>query len=112
MLGAHLLKRAGATLTNFMVVFHATDDDLRAGQRTDGHAVAEMKREGKTFWVSNDAIRFTITNALAVGWRNAGAPAFDASDTKDINKANEAVNKKMDKKTDQLKAPAAPKNKK
>ena len=108
MLGAHLLMRAGASLTNFRVVFHATDDDLRSGNLNDGHAVTEMTRKGKTFWVSNHLIASTLKSALDVAWHNPNAPVFQAT-AKDINAASDAVTAQMKKKTDQLKAQGAPK---
>ena len=101
LLGSHLLSLAGAKLITFIVIFHATDENLRSNTFNDGHAVAKMNRGGKVFFVSNDSIAFSDDAAFgreAVLWHNKDAPVFTGSATT-IPAASDAVMAKMKRAT-------------
>jgi len=110
LLGSHLLRLAGATLQTFMVRIKATDAHIRANNIDSGHAVARMTRNGKTFFVSNDAIADTEDDAIgdhAVAWRTPGAPNFDGFD-KNINTAADKSNARLDARRRALRNAPAP----
>jgi hypothetical protein len=100
LLGAHLLKLAGAKLKTFIVAVRATEDDLANNTIDSGHAIAGMSRKGEDFFVSNDSIVSTKDDGIgpnAVAWRKSTADLIEASDKKSIPAANAALNTKLDK---------------
>jgi hypothetical protein len=78
-LGARLLTLAGGNVTRFISAVRATDENIRANKIDDGHAIAEVTRGGKTFFVSNDSIFDTEERALDVAWANPDAPLIQAT---------------------------------
>jgi len=73
-LGDALLKQADATLVKFIMAIRASDDEVRRDAFNTAHAVAIMKRQGATLFVSNDEIENKMEDAIgpdAVAWENA-----------------------------------------
>ena len=79
-MGAEALERAGATLDAFKVGIHASDDMVRDDKLEEqGHAIAQMTRNGTAFCVSNERI-LPVKDALegkgAISWGNASNRLF------------------------------------
>ena len=92
LLGAHLLKLAGASVSvqTFILGTRATDQDVLNDSIEAGHALAVMTRQGKTFFVSNHLIVFTENDGIgpnAVAWGNKNAQ-LDKTSGKTIPAAN------------------------
>ncbi len=84
-LGARLFERAGARLDHFILGVRASDDQLVSGNDLDdAHALARLRRNGKTFFVSNDSVVDTQAAGIgpgAVAWTNRTNPIFVATGT-------------------------------
>jgi hypothetical protein len=107
--GAEMLSRAGATVNGFSVGIHASDDMVRNDQLEEsGHAVAQLSRKGKSVCVSNERILPT-KNALvgsgAIQWGNPKNPLFVGVGAT-MAAAVKDMMKKVQKRKDQLAAPA------
>lgn len=93
MLGAHLLRKAGATLKEFVVAVRATDEDITSDKIDEGHALAHISRDGKDGWVSNDSIVSSEEGGIgpnAVAWVKSKAPLHKATGSTIIG-ANERL---------------------
>jgi hypothetical protein len=76
LLGSHLLRFAGATLTRFIVAVRADNADIENDRVAAGHALAVMSRGGKEFFISNDSIVNTEDEGIgpnAVAWEKSAA---------------------------------------
>jgi uncharacterized protein DUF4157 len=81
-LGAHLLSQAGAKVVRFITAVRATDDDLLNNTIDDGHALAQLTRNGEQFFVSNDLVVKKEKDGIgpdAVAWTKKDAPLHKAS---------------------------------
>jgi hypothetical protein len=104
MLGAHMLALAGAKLTKFISAVRATDDDILNNTISEGHAVAELSRQGTPFFVSNHLIVFSEKDAIgpnAVAWTKPQDPLFKASGSSNAA-ALDALKKVIQKKEQEL----------
>jgi len=104
LLGEHMLALAGARLTKFTSAVRATDDDVLNNTISAGHAIAQMSRNGKQFFVSNYLIVFSENEAIgpdAVAWEKAKAPLFKASGSSN-SEALAALEKVLQKKEQEL----------
>jgi hypothetical protein len=100
-LGAHLFTQAGGKVKRFISAVRATDAQIRSDTIAAGHALAEISRGGKTFFVSNDLIFDKEDKALDVAWENENAPMFKASgptNAEALQALREKLKKKRDKK--------------
>ena len=64
-LGAGLISRAGGKVEQFINAVRATDDDILNDTLQTGHSLAQIKRGGKRFFVSNDIIVGTEEEGLS-----------------------------------------------
>jgi hypothetical protein len=87
LLGAHLLRQAGATLKEFNVAVRASDDAIVNNMIEAGHALAHLTRKGQNLWVTNATIEASKADAQrTVGWdpkdkalREATGPTIPAA---------------------------------
>ena len=96
-LGADLFKLAGGTVTQFISAVRATDAQIRSNSIDEGHALAQISREGKTFFVSNQYTFDKEKEAMDVAWAHPDAPMTKATGNTN-NAALEALKEKLKKK--------------
>jgi hypothetical protein len=109
MLGAHLLKQAGATLKQFVVAVRATEDEIVNNRIGIGHALAHLTRKGQNLWVTNGTIEASKADAQStVGWNpkdptlheatGSTVPEANAKLASALGKLGEKVEKRAPKK--------------
>lgn len=96
-LGADLFKLAGGTVTQFISAVRATDAQIRSNAIDEGHALAQISRQGKTFFVSNQYTFDKEKDAMDVAWAHPDAPMTKATGNTN-NAALEALKEKLRKK--------------
>lgn len=79
-LGARLFELAGGRVESFIVGVRASDEQLLAGDTLDDvHALAQIRRKGRRFFVSNDSIVDSEQDGIgpnAVAWTRPDNPIF------------------------------------
>lgn len=96
-LGADLFKLAGGSVTRFISAVRATDEQIRRNEIDEGHALAEISRNGKTFFVSNQYTFDKEKDAMDVAWAHPNAPMTKATGNTN-NGALDALKEKLKKK--------------
>lgn len=80
LLGARLLELAGGRVERFILGVRASDAQLRAGNTLDdAHALAQIKRKGARFFVSNDSVVSREQDGIgpnAVAWTRPDNPIY------------------------------------
>ncbi|MFA5241068.1 MAG: DUF4157 domain-containing protein [Sulfuricella sp.] len=80
LLGARLLELAGGRVERFIIGVRASDQQLRAGNTLDdAHALAQIRRKGERFFVSNDSVVNREQDGIgpnAVAWTRPDNPIY------------------------------------
>jgi hypothetical protein len=80
LLGARLLELAGGRVERFIIGVRASDAQLRAGNTLDdAHALAQIRRKGERFFVSNDSVVGREQDGIgpnAVAWTRPDNPIY------------------------------------
>lgn len=82
LMGATLLRAAGARLRHYTMAVRATDQQIRSNTIDTGHAIAVLRRNGATLIVSNDSIVDNDEDAIgpdAVAWAHSQATLHQAN---------------------------------
>ncbi|KAA2238783.1 DUF4157 domain-containing protein [Chitinophaga agrisoli] len=86
-MGAALMLKAGANRSiTFTTAVRASDEQIKANQISDGHAIAKITRQGKSFFITNYLTADTETEAMNVAWQFPNLPLHKA--TGPTNKAS------------------------
>jgi uncharacterized protein DUF4157 len=78
-LGADLFTLAGGRVTTFISAVRATNEQIRSNTIDEGHALAQISRQGKTFFVSNYLTFDKEKDAMDVAWAHPNAPMIRAT---------------------------------
>lgn len=80
LLGARLFELAGGRVERFILGVRASDEQLRAGNTLDdAHALAQIRRNGERFFVSNDSVVSREQDGIgpnAVAWTRPNNPIY------------------------------------
>ncbi len=78
-MGAALMLKAGAKSVIFTSAVRASNDQIKANQISDGHAIAKITRQGKSFFISNYLTADTEPQAMNVAWQFPDLPLHKAT---------------------------------
>jgi hypothetical protein len=96
LLGASLLGMTGAKPEKFIVAVRASQDQLQSGKFDAAHAVAVVKRQGATLFISNYLVFDTEDGAMDVAWKHPEFEQIEAQG-KTVWDANAALKAKLAK---------------